>query len=417
MNRSKKEKREFDVVVIGGGASGMMAAGIAAKRGRKVAIVEKNKKLGKKLDITGGGRCNITNAEPDVHKFLAKYSDAQQFLYSPFSQFSAEDTFSFFENRKLPIVVEARKRAFPKTQNAPDVTNALYKMLIENNVNIFTDSAIIEMKKDGEKITEAHSKDAIFSGKSFIIATGGNSHPETGSTGDVFKWLKKLGHTIKESSPDIVPLSTSDSWGHKLSGTSLSFMKVTFYANGKRAFSETGKILFTHFGVSGPLILNCARKVADLFHIGKVTATIDAFPDTEIGTLEKNILKLIDANKNKDFFNVFKEIAPKGTSVHIFPLLGIDASKKSNSITKEERSKVAHILKALPLTITGLMGFDRAVVSDGGVILSEIDTKTMRSRLYKNLYLTGDILHIQRPSGGYSLQLCWTTGYVAGLNS
>jgi len=413
----KKEIKKFDVVVIGGGASGMMAAGIAAQQNKKVAIIDKNKKLGKKLDVTGGGRCNITNTEPNLHIFLSKYGNAHQFLYSPFSKFSVKDTVSFFEKNKLPIVVEARSRAFPKTQNAKDVTKVLYKILTENNVDIFTDTKIIQLKKSGEKIIEAHTKDTIFIGNSFVIATGGSSHPETGSTGDGFKWLKNLGHAVRKSSPNIVPLSTSDSWGHRLSGTSLSFMKITFFVDNKKSFSETGKILFTHFGISGPLILNSAHRVADLFHIGKVTATIDAFPDTEIGTLEKNVLKIINANKNKNFFNIFKDIAPKGTHAEIFPLLEIEEDRKAHSVTKEDRSRVAHILKSLPLTITGLMGFDRAVVSDGGVILEEVDTKTMRSKLYNNLYLTGDILHINRPSGGYSLQLCWTTGYIAGINS
>jgi predicted Rossmann fold flavoprotein len=413
----KNEKNHFDVVIIGGGASGMMAAGVAASRGKRVAIIEKNKKLGKKLDITGGGRCNITNDESDQHKLLSKYGDAQQYLYSPFSQFSVRETFSFFEKRGLPIVVESRGRAFPKTQDAKDVTNALRKFLSENNVTIITDTPIVVLKSKDGKISEARSTEQTFTANSFIVATGGTSHPETGSTGDGFKWLYKLGHTIKKSSPNIVPLATSEKWGHALSGTSLSFMKISFYVNGKKAFSEVGKILFTHFGISGPLILNCAHRVADLLHEGDVTAYIDAFPDTEIGTLEKSILKIIDANKNKDFVNVFKEIAPRGTSDGIITLLSIDADKKAHSVTKEERSKIAHTLKALSLTITGLMGFDRAVVSDGGLILDEVDTKTMRSNIYNNLYLTGDILHINRPSGGYSLQLCWTTGYVAGMNS
>ena len=196
-------------------------------------------------------------------------------------------------------------------------------------------------------------------------------------------------------------------------------MKITVFAEGKKAFSETGKLLFTHFGLSGPLILNCAHKVADLLHSGIVTATIDAYPHTDLGALEKKVIAVFDAHKNKALKNIIREFVPEGTHTGVTTLLmgELDLAKKVNLVTKEERKKIVHSLKALPLTITGLMGFDRAVVADGGVPLSEIDMKTMRSRTVPNLFVTGDLLHINRPSGGYSLQLCWTTGFVAGTHA
>jgi len=414
---TNQKREEYDLIVIGGGSSGMMAAGAAATNGKKVLIIERNNRLGEKLAITGGGRCNVTNATYDVRKFLEKFGDAANFLYSPFSQFNIQDTFDFFEKRGLPLVIEARNRAFPNTQKAYDVVNVMKKYASGKNVNVTTNNPVIKISADSEfkKINFVETKIGKYYGKNYIIATGGNSHPETGSTGDGFKWLKKIGHTVNQSSPNIVPLKSRDKWVHDLSGTSLSFMKITFFVNGRKAFSETGKILFTHFGLSGPLILNSAKRVSDLLHEGRVTAKIDCYPDTDHGSFEKNILKVFDKNKNKSFKNITKEITPPGlenTLVEFHIVKDVDT--KVHSISKEERKSIVQLLKGLPVNIDGLMGMDRAVISDGGIPLTEVDTKTMKSKLYDNLYLTGDILHINRPSGGYSLQLCWTTGYVAG---
>ena len=413
-----KNPEIFDVIVVGGGAAGMMAAGISASLGKRVLILEKNKSMGEKLKISGGGRCNITNAEEDIHAFLKFYEKSQDFLYSPFSQFNNKDTFSFFEKRNLPLVVQARKRAFPNTERSFDVFNVLKKYLEEGKVQVRLNSPVIKIDKEKNKIISVETKDGIWKSKSFIFATGGVSHPETGSTGDGFKWLRDLGHTVKDPTPTIVPLKISDKWVHTLAGVALSFMKITFLLEGKKQFSKTGKLLFTHFGLSGPLILNSSKKVADLLHGGIVTGKIDAYPDTDLGALEKKIIKVFDANKNKSLRNVFKEIVPEGTSKGLELIFkNIDFTTKVHSITKEERKEIVQTLKALPFTIEGLMGFDRAVVADGGVILKEIDTKTMRSNLYENLYIIGDLLHITRPSGGFSLQICWTTGYVAGKNA
>lgn len=413
-----KKIEKYDVIVIGGGSSGLMAAGRAGQMGKKVLLLEKNPKLGEKLKITGGGRCNITNAEEDVHALLKNYGKCAPFLYSPFSQFGMKDTFSFFESRGLPLVVEARKRAFPETQKAFDVFKVLEKHLRDGHVTIKTSSPVVKIATEEGKIRGVLAGGNEYQATSFIVATGGVSHPETGSTGDGFKWLKDLGHTIQNPTPDIVPLAVKDSWIKSLAGVSLSFMKITFYVQGVKQFSKTGKILFTHFGLSGPLILNSAKRVGDLLHKGDVIATIDAFPDTDHGVLEDRMIKLFDANKNKALKNVFKEIAPDGTSLAILSLVkNIDPDTKVHSITKEERKKLVNLLKALPVSIKGLMGYDRAVISDGGIDLKEIDMKTMRSKKIDNLFVTGDLLHIQRPSGGFSLQLCWTTGYIAGTNA
>jgi predicted Rossmann fold flavoprotein len=412
------KETSFDVIVIGGGASGMMAAIAAAENGKRVLLLEKNKSLGEKLKITGGGRCNITNAQFNVREFLKIYGKAEPYLHSPFSQFSAKDTFTFFESRGLPLVVQARNRAFPKTEKALDVFNVMKAALTKSKVTILTNCTVKKILHTNGSIERIETSQGPMQATSYILATGGESHPETGSTGDGFKWLRDLGHTVKSPTPTIVPIAVEDEWIKSLAGVSLTFMKITFFLEDKKAFSKKGKVLFTHFGLSGPLILNSASEVGDLLQSGRVRAEIDAYPDTDHGALEKQILKVFDANKNKMLKNIFKEVTPEGTSVAIESLLpDINFETKVHSVSKEDRKRIVHLLKALPATIEGLMGFDRAVVADGGVTLEEIDTKTMRSTVLKNMFVTGDLLHINRPTGGYSLQLCWTTGYVAGKSA
>ncbi len=405
---------QYDVIVVGGGAAGMMAAGRAAELGKSVLLLEKNIHPGEKLKISGGGRCNITNEEYDVRAFLSNYGEGEQFLYSAFSQFGVKSTFEFFETRGLPLVVQARNRVFPHTENAADVFRALEQYMKKGKVIVKTGSPVLRMIEHNGAIESVVTKSGTYKAKNIILATGGVSHPETGSTGDGFAWLEDLGHTVKKPTPTIVPLRTKDAWGHSLAGVALSFMKIRFLVDGKQIFSKRGKILFTHFGLSGPLILNSAQKVSDLLHRGIVTATIDCFPDTEIGDLDRRLINLFEKHKNKMAKTALKELLPVGTTDAILSLAEFDPETKVHSVSKEGRRSLAHLLKALPLTITGLMGYDRAVVADGGVILSEIDTKTMRSKKVSNLFIVGDLLHINRPSGGYSLQLCWTTGWVAG---
>jgi hypothetical protein len=409
---------EYDVIVIGGGASGMIAAITAAERGKRVLLLEKNTQLGKKLAITGGTRCNITNAETDTRTLLARYGSAEPFLHSAFSEFGVEDTFKFFERLGLPLVVQGNKRAFPHTERAVDVVRALTKRLAELGVEVRLKTAVTRFHVENDAITAVEAGNTSYTAGFYILATGGVSHPETGSTGDGFGWLRALGHTVADPTPTIVPLAASDAWIAKLMGKTLPDVKISFFQDAKRKFSRRGNILLTHFGLSGPTILNAANEVHDLLYTGAVTAQIDLFPDRDIGILDTDLRVLFDANKNKMLRNVLPELLPNGTSTILAGLVpGLNPETKVHSVTKEERRALAHLLKALPVTITGLMGFDRAVVADGGVPLSELDMRTMRSKKYHNLSITGDLLHINRPSGGYSLQLCWTTGFVAGTHS
>jgi len=404
----------FDVIVVGGGAAGMMAAGRAAERGKRVLLLEKNAAVGKKLGITGGGRCNITNAEEDIHTLLKHYGDAAPMLYSPFSKFGVADTFSFFESRGLPLVVEARKRAFPQSQTASDVVEVLKKYLSSTGVAVRTKAPVRAVRLKRTHM-ESITADQEYTADAYILATGGLSHPETGSTGDGFAWLRELGHTVENPTPTVVPLRASDEWLRHIAGKVLPDAKVTFFVEGKKRFAVRGDILVTHFGLSGPTILNAAGAVADLLQEGAVEARIDMYPTCDIGALDTKLVTSFNAQKNRSLKNALKDIAPPGTAETLLSLIPtLDPEKKVHSVTKEERRMIVDILKGVTIHITELMGFDRAVVADGGVPLSEIDEKTMRSRIIENLYVVGDLLHIRRPSGGYSLQLSWTTGYVAG---
>lgn len=404
----------YDVIVIGGGPAGMMSAGRAGERGLRVLLIEKNPVLGKKLSITGGGRCNITNAEFDTRAFLKHYGTAEQFLYSPIAQFGVQSTFDFFTSRKLPLCIEERKRVFPETQKAPDVTRVMQTFVEKSGVTILLDTTVRGFETHAGKLAGIITDKGTFTANAYILASGGKSHADTGSTGEVISWLTDIGHTAHESNPNLVPLVVSDTWVKNLSGTVLRDVRVTF-TQGIQKLGKQGDILFTHFGLSGPTILNSAYDVKKMLKKGSVTATIDLFPKDDIGTLRTKFQALTEKYPNKTLVNALKEWFPKSViEAVLLPFSEDGRLTKSAMLSKEVRHALVERLKNITLTVTGTMGYDWAVVSDGGVDLKEVDTKTMQSKLHPNLYFVGDILHINRPSGGYSLQLCWTTGWVAG---
>jgi predicted Rossmann fold flavoprotein len=414
----KHEETTWDVVVIGGGASGMMTAGRAGSLGKKILLLEKNDELGKKLLITGGGRCNVTNAEQDLRVLLSKFKDSDKFLFSAFSQFSNKDTLDFFNSRGMETKVEANNRVFPITNKAESVWNVLLEYLKTNNVTVQSNCTVVGIETDGDKITLVKLKDkTIVKAKSFVLSTGGKSHPETGSTGDGFKWLAEIGHKVTEPTASLVPISTEDDWVKTLQGVSIENTKITVLQNDVKQEVKKGKILFTHFGLSGPTILNLSSEVGELLKYGEVFLSLDILPDLDYGQLNLKLQDIFKEKSNKKFKNTLDSLLPFAMVPIIVGLSGIDGDKPSHSITREERLHLVQVLKDLRVKVTGLLGEDKAIVTSGGVSLEEVDFKTMASKLFSNLYLTGDILNIDRPSGGYSLQLCWTTGFVAGSNA
>lgn len=409
---------EWDVVVIGGGPAGMMAAGRAAEKGARVILIEKNASLGKKLLITGGGRCNITNAEFDTRKLLSKFKGSDKFLFSAFSSWNVQDTLDFFHKHNLRTKVEAEQRVFPVTDKAESVWNVLVEYMKRNNVTILSNSPVSELTIEENSVTSVRLKNGkSITAKAFILATGGRSRPETGSTGDGFLWLKKIGHTIVGSEAALVPIAVKDEWIGRLAGISMKDTKISIFQNDVKQDSRTGKILFTHIGLSGPTILNMSRDIGELLKYDSVIIELDIVPSIDYGTLNIKLQEIFKKHSNKKLKNSLTELIPSAFVPIIIEHSDINPETPNNSITREERLRLVRGLKHIRMTVKNLLGTDKAVITSGGVSLDEVNFKTMSSRLYPNLYFAGDILNIDRPSGGYSLQLCWTTGHVAGDNA
>jgi len=408
-------RKQFDVVVIGGGPAGMMAAGRAAECGARVVLLEKNSRLGEKLLISGGGRCNLTNAEPDRHNFLAKYTDAAKFLHSPFSKFGVAETLEFFHARNMQTKIEPGNRVFPVSDNAQSVFDVLEGYMKEGKVKVLPGSIVSSLETKEGFVTGVVLKGGNrVEGKKYILATGGKSHPETGSTGDGFEWLKNIGHTTIDPDPSLVPVRVKDKWVRDLSGLSFEDVKLSILQGEKKQGSRRGKLLFTHFGLSGPLVINMSKDIGESLKYGETGVSVDFFPASDIKALDMKIQEVFSKNLNKQIKNVLKEIVMPLLVPVLLRLANIDPDKEVNGITREERMTLGKLLKDFRLSVSGLLGPEKAIVTSGGVALSEVDFSAMRSRLYPNLFLIGDILDIDRPSGGYSLQLCFTTGYVAG---
>jgi predicted Rossmann fold flavoprotein len=407
----------WDVAVIGGGPAGMMAAGQAAERGAKVILLEKNDALGQKLLITGGGRCNLTNAEFNTRKLLLKFKDSDKFLFSAFSQWSVKDTIDFFHNHSMQTKIEAGQRVFPDSDSSQSVWNVLVEHMQTCGVVVRSNSPVKGfIKKENQNTIEAielKSKELIYA-KKFVLATGGKSRPETGSTGDGFVWLRALGHTVTEPSASLVPVAVKNDWVKKLQGVPLENAKITIFQNNKKQAVKKGKILFTHFGLTGPTILNMSKDIGELLKYGEVEISLDLLPALDYGQLNLKLQEIFAEEATKKFKNSLKSLVTSSIAPVIVELSGIDPDKTCNSISREERLKLVQLFKDVRITVESLLGTDKAIVTSGGVDLKEVDFKTMQSKLFPNLYLVGDILDIDRPSGGYSLQLCWTTGFVAG---
>jgi predicted Rossmann fold flavoprotein len=409
--------KHFDLAVIGGGPAGMMAAGRAAELGAKVVLIEKNSKLGKKLLNTGGGRCNITNAEFDTRKLVAKYGVKGKALFGAFARFGVSDTISFFEERGVPIKVEAEKRAFPTSNKAEDVWKVMQKYLKDGSVEILYSTPVLGLERVGQEIKAVKISGRRITARNYVVATGGKSRPETGSTGEGFDWMSEIGHTVEEPDTALVPVKVEEDWFKQLSGLSFKNAKLSVFHDNKKQESNTGKLLITHFGLSGPLVLNMSKNIAEYHKYGPVRLELDLYPEQDIPAFDKMVLSSLNQFLNKKIKNSLGEIIPPRMIGAVLTLAKIDPEKEVNVLSRDERLRIVKLIKALPVTVSGFLGVDKAIVTSGGVSLKEIDFKSMRSKLYPNLFLAGDILNFDRPTGGYSLQICWTTGYLAGENS
>ncbi len=404
----------WDVIVVGGGPAGMMSAGRAGERGLKVLLIEKNDTLGKKLLITGGGRCNVTNAEFDTRKLLSKYKDAGKFLFSPFSEWGVTETLEFFNTHGMETKVEKEGRVFPVSNKAQSVWDVLTENLQKHHVEILSKITVTGFEIQDGKILGVKTKKGVLRAKNIILATGGTSRPETGSTGEGFTWLKEIGHTVTLPEPSLVPIAVKDSWVKRVAGVSFPEAKITLIQNGQKQDVHKGKILFTHVGLSGPGILNISKDIGELLKYGEVNLLIDILPTLDHAELNTALQTLFKEYSNKKFKNALSKLIPPAFAAIIIDLSHINPDTQCNSITREERMNLIALLKNISLEVKSLLGSNKAIISSGGIALNEVDFKTMTSRKYPNLCIVGDLLNIDRPSGGYSLQICWTTGFVAG---
>lgn len=406
----------YDVIVIGGGAAGMMSAGVAAAAGRKVLLLEKNSNLGKKLRITGGGRCNITNNTPDTRTLLKKYGTAEQFLFSAFSQYGVEATLTFFHSLGLTTKVEAENRVFPESERAEDVAVTLEKFLKQKRVTVLTNVTVKKILTENGQITGVRTSEGILSANSYILATGGTSRPDTGSTGDGYTWLREIGHAVTTPTPSLVPIEVKDTWVTSVAGVSIADTQISLYQNDVPFLKTTGKILFTHNGLSGPGILNISQQIGDTLAHGPVEVRINTLPAHNEEAILEFLRALHTDHANKMIKNILSELVPTSLVLPILNQAAIKPNRLVNTITRQERHVLIASIRGLTLQVKRLLGPEKAIIASGGVALPEIDFKTMSSRHYPNLFIVGDLLDINRPSGGYSLQLCWTTGYLAGSN-
>lgn len=401
----QEKDTKFDVAVIGGGPAGMMAATQSARNGLRVVLLEKNRQLGKKLLLTGGGRCNLTNAEFDLKKLVANYHNGE-FLFHAFSLFSPKNTIEFFNKLGVKTKIEAGNRVFPASDDVGEVLEALKKELEKLGVEILYNSEVKDIVFKNNHLTSIAIQNVRpltlynIEAKKFVLATGGKSYSKTGSDGFGYKLAEKLGHTVIAPSPALVPIKLQEKWAKDLQGISLKNVKI----NG-----QAGEILFTHFGITGPTVLNMS---------GEITAgekiKLDLFPDLNQQEVLKSFEEILQKYPRQIIKNILAEFFPIKFAEIFLDILKIDSGKIANNLSKIEKTLIVKNLKNFEMTAEDVLGWDSAMVTRGGISLKEINHKTMQSKIVKNLFFAGEIIDIDGKTGGFNLQLCWTTGFVAG---
>lgn len=404
------------VVVIGGGPAGMFAAIAAAENGQDVLLLEQNEKLGKKLYITGKGRCNITNA-CDTEELFSNVTRNAKFLYSAFYTYDNFRVMQFFEEHGLKIKTERENRVFPESDHSSDVIRTLQQVLKEKGVKILLHARVTGILTDGEKISGVLLEDGEkIRADALVIATGGFSYQSTGSTGDGYRFAKELGHDLTELVPALVPFCTKEDYVKELQGLSLKNVRVSIYRKNKKIYDDFGEMLFTHFGVSGPLILSASSRILSNSPNEELPMEIDLKPALTEEQLDKRILRDFEENQNKQFKNSISRLLPSKLIPVVLGLSGIQLDKKVNEITKEERTKLVLLVKHFPVTITGRRDFNEAIITRGGVSVKDINPSTMESKKVKNLYFAGEVMDLDAVTGGFNLQIAWSTGYLAGTS-
>lgn len=407
------------VIVVGGGAAGMFAAIAAAKNGHQVTLYEKNEKLGKKIFITGKGRCNITNAA-DMEELFDAVVTNSKFLYSSFYGYTNQNVIDFFEDAGVPVKIERGNRVFPISDHSSDVIRALEREMKKVGVKVCLNTEVKSVEAEKGKFNKVVLKDTTTqTADACIVATGGLSYRSTGSTGDGFQFAENVGHKVTQCFPSLVPMETKEPWICELQGLSLRNVEAKILDGKKELYKDFGEMLFTHFGVSGPLIISASSYVGKKFmdkngQKKELTLEIDLKPALTEEQLDQRVLRDFEENHNRQFKNAITKLFPTKLIPVMLELGGIDPEKKVNSIEKEERKQFVHLIKHFRMTLTGLRDYPEAIITKGGVNVKEIDPGTMESKLVKGLYFAGEVLDLDALTGGFNLQIAWSTGYAAG---
>ena len=409
--------KKYDIAVIGAGPAGMMAAVKASELGRKVVILEKNSIPGIKLLMTGKERCNITNAETEPRKFLQNFGNNGKFLINALYRFGVKETIDFFHSHNVTTKVERGGRVFPVSDKARDVQNLFLKLLKKNGVELILDSAVKKIDYERNKIKKVLLQNLAVEADNYIIATGGLSYPKTGSTGDGYIWAKNMGHKIVDTKPALTPVLVREEIVKELEGLSLKNVKILIKQNSKQYDERFGEALFTGNGLSGPIILDLSKSIGTLLPKGDVDLIIDFKPALDTEKLDRRLIRDLETNSKKSMKNIFPDLMPKSLIPVMFKLTGISPEQKAHTVSRTERIKLRTLLKEFPLTVYRLLGYSKSIITSGGVSLKEMEPKTMHSKIIDNLFFAGEILDLDGPTGGYNLQVCWTTGYIAGENA
>ena len=406
------------VVVIGGGAAGLMVAVIAGREGAKVTLLEKMNYVGKKIGITGKGRCNITNA-CDMSDFIKNTPGNGKFLYGAYERFTNEDLLQLLHDAGLETKVERGGRVFPASDSALDVRNTFMKLMKHYGVDVHLEEPVKKLLVDDGVVTGVVTDKETYHADAVVIATGGKSYPATGSTGDGYILAAQVGHKITDIRPSLVPIVTEESWVKDLMGLSLRNVELSVVAKNKVQAKMFGEMMFTHFGITGPIVLSLSHTVGKLMrkkNIGTIGLDINLKPALSPETLDKRLQKDFDLYSKKQLINGMKDLLPTRLIPLIIELAGIDPQKPINQISKEERQQIGYMLQHMPLTVKGLRPVEEAIVTAGGISLKEFNPKTMESKLVKGLYGAGEVLDIDAFTGGYNLQAAFSTGYVAAMH-
>ena len=407
----------LDIIVIGGGPAGMFAAGFAAQQGASVRLLEKNRRCGAKLLITGKGRCNLTNDQHDPRRFSSAFGPHGKSLLTALYAFGVEATVDFFRTRGLELNVERGGRIFPARGAAGDVQQVLDRFVEASGVALSTGCRVAEIKVDQGRITALETSAGRLTADRVIIATGGLSYPETGCTGDGYRWAEVTGHRLVEPQPALVPVRLAEDWAADLSHFNLRNVRITLHQNGCRLDERFGEAFFTRNGISGPIVLDLSTRIGTALQNGPATLVLDLKPAVDRDLFDKRLQRELAEHSNRNFANSLGNLLPKDMIPLFIRLSGIDPDKKCHSVTRDERLRLLNLFKELELEVTGIEGFGKAIVTAGGVALDDIDMRTMRSKKIENLYFAGEMIDLDGPTGGYNLQLCWSTGYLAGVSA